>query len=346
MNATPSPRVPAPASGRPRAVDRTPRRLAHVNLWVKDIERAERFYRDVCGLMIEFTEPELLATFMGVGHTQHDLGMMKTTDGVDRLGRDGRVQIPGTIGRESGLNHIAWELESEKALLDTYACMKRLGVPSDAAMDHQIAHSIYLFDPDGNYNEVYCDTTRDWRGVLSGEMSLITSRWDPEQAAGSQEQLYPTGTTPRRHETAVLKPSRLTHLVLETPQLDAMISFYTEVIGLKLLERSARRAELAGSLDEQSAALVLVQAPEPRYRHVCFEVDGGEETLVVSMEGLDRLGVPYAQLVERPGRVAVVVRDPDGLESEWYAASFSGSARHALPGGKGLPGVEGAGHAA
>lgn len=61
-----------------------PRRLGHVNLWVDDIPTSERFYSEVCGLTVEFTEPELVATFLGTGHTPHDLGMIQKTNGVDR----------------------------------------------------------------------------------------------------------------------------------------------------------------------------------------------------------------------------------------------------------------------
>ncbi len=37
----------------------TPRRLGHVNLWVDDIPTFERS-GDVCGLRVEFSEPELI----------------------------------------------------------------------------------------------------------------------------------------------------------------------------------------------------------------------------------------------------------------------------------------------
>ena len=57
-------------------------------------------------------------------------------------------------------------------------------ISTDITVDHQVAHSVYMFDPDGNYNEFYCDTVRDWRKVLHGAMDLITSHWDPLSAEG------------------------------------------------------------------------------------------------------------------------------------------------------------------
>ena len=46
-----------------------PRRLGHVNLWVDELQRGEDFYSQICGLKVEFTEPDLVATFLGTGHT-------------------------------------------------------------------------------------------------------------------------------------------------------------------------------------------------------------------------------------------------------------------------------------
>src|SRR5262245_35250471 len=94
-----------------------PRRLGHANLWVKDLKKSERFYNQVCGLTVEFTEPDLVASFLGTGHTPHDLGMIETTNGEARLGRNGLLQIPAGVGTKRGLNHIAWELENEAELV-------------------------------------------------------------------------------------------------------------------------------------------------------------------------------------------------------------------------------------
>lgn len=94
-----------------------PRRLGHANLWVQNLKRSEQFYNEVCGLTVEFTEPGLIASFLGTGHTPHDLGMIEMTDGSARYGKDGLLQIPAGIGTKKGLNHIAWELENEADLV-------------------------------------------------------------------------------------------------------------------------------------------------------------------------------------------------------------------------------------
>jgi catechol 2,3-dioxygenase len=294
-----------------------PRRLAHVNLWVDDIARSEAFYRDTCGLMIEFTEPDLEATFMGVGHTQHDLGMMKTTHGQDRYGRDGILQIPGHIGQVPGLNHIAWEVHNEAELLKAHRAARQAGVRLDTAMDHQIAHSIYLFDPDGNYNEFYSDTIADWRSVLAGEMGLITGRWDPETAVGSEDGKFPVGTVARTFPAAPIQPRRVTHLVLQTTNMEEMLNFYTVVAGMQVVRRLPGAVYLRASLPDYDCSLVLVQGAGHGYHHVSFELDN-EKRFEAGLAGLAARGVQPECVMALPWKRSVFLRDPDGLLSEWY----------------------------
>jgi len=296
-----------------------PRRLAHVNLWVEDIARSEAFYRDTCGMVVEFTEPDIEATFLGVGHTQHDLGMMRTTHGENRYGRDGILQIPGTVGKTPGLNHVAWEVSNEAELVEAYRSMKSAGLAIDTTMDHQIAHSVYLFDPDGNYNEFYCDTTPRWRDVLHGEMGLITSRWDPEAAEGFTDSRVPVDYEVRRTSSAPLQPQRITHLVLMTNQPEAMFEFYSTVGGMSEVARHGAAVYLRGSLDAYDFGLVLVQGPHRAYSHASFELEN-EIALDRAMGQLRDRGADIVCVEDRPWKRSLFLRDPDGLLSEWYVA--------------------------
>ena len=125
-----------------------PRRLGHANLWVDDLERSQAFYNEVCGLTVEFWEPDLVATFLGTGNTPHDLGMIETTGGKARYGRNGLLQIPEGVGAKVGLGHLAWELENEAVLVDAYpAGARRQTSRMDMTVDHQVAHSVYLYRP-------------------------------------------------------------------------------------------------------------------------------------------------------------------------------------------------------
>ncbi len=293
-----------------------PRRLGHVNLWVDDIPRSEKFYNEVCGLTVEFTEPDLIATFLGTGHTPHDLGMIQKTGGVDRYGRDGLLQLPGTIGLAAGLNHLAWELENEAQLVDAYKRLKSAGIGTDITVDHQVAHSVYMFDPDGNYNEFYCDTVKDWRGVLHGPMDLITSHWDPMTAEGFTVGRYDTDPELRVNPSAALHPRRITHAVLQTKRLSELLHFYTVVGGLKVVAEEGDVIYLGGSLGGYAHSLVLVQGDAPAYCHASFELEG-ERALEDAMQALAARGIEVETTVDLPWKRSLFMRDPDGLRSEW-----------------------------
>ncbi|HEY5210204.1 MAG TPA: VOC family protein [Stellaceae bacterium] len=294
-----------------------PRRLGHVNLWVDDLAVSERFYNETCGLTVEFTEPDLIATFLGTGHTPHDLGMMQTTRGVDRYGRNGLLQLPGSIGLTPGLNHMAWEMENEAALVAAWRRLKADGVPTDITVDHQVAHSVYMFDPDGNYNEFYCDTVKQWRSVLHGAMELITSAWDPDVPAPATEGLYEDAPALRRVEGAALHPYRITHAVLVTVQPDALIDFYRRVAGLRIVAARDGVTYLGGSHAAYPYNLVILRGDAPAYHHAAFELAGDDE-LDAAIASLAARGIQPVRTVERPWKRSIFLADPDGQYSEWY----------------------------
>ena len=299
----------------------SPRRLGHVNLWVNDLGKSEKFYSDTSGLCVEFTEPGLIASFLGTGHTPHDLGLMEVTRGKDRYGRDGVLQLPGTAGLAPGLNHLAWELENERALVIAFRKLKEGGVPTDLTVDHQVAHSVYIFDPDGNYNEFYCDTIRDWRKVLGGPMDLLTVHWDPMATDGSDEPLYETEPKVRTNAAAPIVPWRITHAVLMTADITGLRDFYTRVTGLAVvneIEAHGRQiVYLRAGLFEVSHHLVLIQADKASYGRACFELRS-EEAFADARTKLIAMGARIVADLDLPWKGSFFLADPDGMLSEYY----------------------------
>jgi len=294
-----------------------PRRLGHTNLWSTDIERSMHFYRDVCGLTLEFSEPDLKAHFLGTGHTPHDLGMIEVTGGVDRYGRDGLLQIPGTVGLKPGLNHLAWELENEAHLIAVFREMEDAGVKYDMTVDHQVAHSLYMFDPDGNYNEFYCDTVKNWREVLQGDMDLLTSAWDPLTAEGFEEGRYDPDPELRVVESAAVQPKRLTHAVLVTSQLDSMVNYYTTIGGLRVVNKDGGAVYLSAGLPGYNYVLILIEGEATAYHHASFELQGDAD-VERSFLRLSERDIKPVRVVELPWKRSFFLRDPDGMLSEWY----------------------------
>ncbi|QTH23429.1 VOC family protein [Rhizorhabdus wittichii] len=301
-----------------------PRRIGHVNLWVKNLERSERFYNKVLGLNVEFTEPGIGASFLGTGHTPHDVGIIETSNGHDRLSRDGRVQIPKSAGLHPGLNHLAWEMHSEHELVESYRQMVAAGLPVRATADHQIAHSVYLIDPDGNSNELYADTMEDWRSTCTGAMDLITSAWNPLEAPAEKRSLIDLAPRLNPSDIGVLQPWRLTHAVLRTPQIDAMEAFYTKVIGLRVVERASEDGKtvlhLAAGVDAYPYNLVLVEADSPSLSHYAFQARNGA-AFDASLEAANAEEIELDRVEEGSAKRALFIRDPDGLLIEYYLAA-------------------------
>jgi catechol 2,3-dioxygenase len=294
------------------------RRLGHVNLIVEDLERSMRFYTDVCGLTLEFTEPGLKAGFMGTGHTPHDLGMIERTR-EDRFGKDGHLQIPKGALDNVTLNHIAWEMDTEADLVAGYERAARAGVQTGRTSDHQIAHSVYLKDPGGNVVEFYADMVHDWRSVLHGEIDLITSTWKPGATAPETEPRWDPSPAIRRVEAADFHPQRLSHVVLTTTNLSRSADFYATVAGLRPIRVSDRFVLMRGSHHGGAYHLALAASERDGLHHFAFELESASE-LDSGTAALQRRGVQVARFEDGPLKTSVFIVDPDGFAVEFFSA--------------------------
>jgi catechol 2,3-dioxygenase len=230
------------------------------------------------------------------------------------------------VGATVGLGHLAWELSNEVELVEGYRRAKAEGVALDMTVDHQVAHSVYLYDPDGNSMEFYCDTVKDWRKVLHGEMELITSAWDPEASKPFSETRCEENPEIRTVAAAPVHPRRVTHAVLLTSDLERLARFYREVGGLEEVHRDDGVVFLVGSLPRYSFHLVLCRkraGDERRYHHVSFELES-ERALVDAESALRGRGIAPEQVVDSELKRSFFLRDPDGLLSEYYVRRSPG----------------------
>ena len=125
------------------------KKVGHVVLKVRDLERSVAFYRDVIGLK-EVARGEFaakMAFFSATGENHHDLA-------VAEVGPD----APDAPADAVGLYHIA--LKIGDSLDDLRAARDHLeahGVTKTRLRDHRVSQSIYLNDPDGHGIELYVD---------------------------------------------------------------------------------------------------------------------------------------------------------------------------------------------
>ena len=125
-------------------------RWSHAVVYVRDLEKMIRFYRDVLGFEVsdrgplDPKHPGLEMAFLSqVGSEHHQLAF------VPVRGADGATQV----------DHFAFRVDS---LADVKAVADRLRADGRGAdlnpLNHGNAWSVYFKDPEGNGLEVFCDS--------------------------------------------------------------------------------------------------------------------------------------------------------------------------------------------
>ena len=136
--------------------------LGHLVLYVRDVERSSRFYREVLGWRQILPDPDDDATVAPIaafsapgGRTHHELLLIE-------VGPDAAPLPPG---RRVGMYHFGLKVgDSDDELREALATVQESGTTILGASDHTVTHSLYIADPDGNEIELYVDVPGvDWR---------------------------------------------------------------------------------------------------------------------------------------------------------------------------------------
>ena len=300
-----------------------PRRLGHVNLWASDLEKSIKFYEGICGIELVRRERDILIGFHSNGNTHHDIGIIEVSRGKDRYGRDGTLQIPKTRGLSVGLNHLGWEMENEKELVDAYSRALASGFPIQRSVDHLISHSVYVSDPDGNGHEFYADEMRDWRRIYNLDFEdEVTGLWDPLAKPPKTDTNYNVDPPIRCVESAPVHPSRIIGTRFATTRFDEMRNFFVTVAGLKVVRESsspAREVGLAGALGRVDLTLVEVPAGSPaglQSFRLQLESDIDVDAVV------SKLRASSVDAETGDGRnTNLIIRDPDGFVIEFQRSA-------------------------
>jgi catechol 2,3-dioxygenase len=286
-----------------------PRRLAHANLFVGDYQQAATYYRDVFGFEEVYSQPDNKASFISNGNTYHDFALVDINS---------RYAQPGQL---PGLNHLAFEVESEAALVESYRAAIAAGVVYRSTEDHDVAHSLYQKDPDGNEIELYADVVEDWRSERKGVFSKKKPKWVPgETNVPLTTHLYPKNPEIRVIDEALVHCRRVTHVAFVAQNFTAMYAFYTGVVGLKPLAGGVDQdyVLLAGTHSEGDLVLYRndVESALPMH-HIGVEV-WSEADLDAALEKIEGTGATLLGHYDTPARRAVFVKDPDGLPIQLY----------------------------
>jgi catechol 2,3-dioxygenase len=302
-----------------KAVRFAPRRVGHGNFFVSDLERSMTYYEQVLGLQVVFREPGIRAGFLSNGNSHHDVGLIEIPTET-LVGRDGNVQVTADPKRRPGLNHIGWEMETEAQLVEAFKRAVDAGVEVHRTVDHQISHSVYLWDPEGNYHEFYADAEHDWQAVYErNENALITGNWDPTAVDPSPEPKYNPDPTYKNVPGAPLRPIRAARVSVLVDDLEAMTAFYTGVVGLDVVADHTEQGYvvLAGALGYWDVGLFTAAGARHGMHHFGFQLADDEE-LETASERLQSAGADVQGAFRHPTKRSVAVRDPDGILLEFY----------------------------
>ena len=122
--------------------------LGHLVLYVRDVERSRRFYRDVLGWREIGEAFGGRAAAFSSGRTHHELLLIEV----------GPDAAPLPRGRRVGMYHFGLKVgESDEELRAALTTLQERGVEIVGASDHGVTHSLYIVDPDGNEIELYID---------------------------------------------------------------------------------------------------------------------------------------------------------------------------------------------
>lgn len=307
----------------------SPRRLGHGNLFVGELERSAEFYNKICGLREVYREPPIHAAFLSTGTSHHDIALMQVSE-LARVGRQGHVQVPKGRGEIPGLNHLAWEMENEALLVEAYDRAKTSGVHINRTADHQVSHSVYLFDPDGNLHEFYADAADDWKTIFRPDTTeLVTGPWKPGGTPPSTKPKYVTQPETLTVPEAVFHPKSIGHCALSTMNFEAMLEFSVEVAGLTVshLDENKTFAVLHGTSTSHDLVLLRNSGNSSAgLHHIGFEL-GDEEQLTSGINRLKTEGYDIEMNIDTPSRKSVSITDPDGICVEFYVVNPSTTTR-------------------
>ena len=266
-------------------------RIDHVDLRVRDIERALGFYRDVAGLEVREQGPYSAALSAPGGTAIINL----VSEGVDApADRNG-----------PGLYHTAIRYRDRKSLANALARLVEAGYRIGAS-DHGVSEALYVDDPDGNGVELYRDRPRgQWPKPAPGEKVGMTL--DPLDLHALLSDAGDGGS----------EGTDIGHVHLEVSDLRRTIDFYIEALGLDLM---AEYGDQAGFFSSRGYHHHLgANTWHSLSRKPATRNHAGLERIVFHVATAAELNEARERLTESGHEVEgseseLVVNDPDGIE--------------------------------
>ena len=198
----------SPAKAKAAGILPAATQVGPVTLRVAEAERSLAWYRDMIGLELIERTPERLV--LGAGGKPFLFLEVK----------------PGTTPRieeTTGLYHLAILVPDRPALAAVLARIAAARVRLGAS-DHLVSEALYIWDPDGNGNEVYRDRPRAEWTWENGEVRMAT---DPLNLQGLLADLEPGA-----EKKSVPAATRMGHVHLQVGDIEKAQHHYGDLFGL------------------------------------------------------------------------------------------------------------------
>jgi catechol 2,3-dioxygenase len=298
-----------------------PRKLGHANLYVGEIERSMTFYTQICGLEEVFREHLIKAGFVSNGTRHHDLGMVDISR-RKLIGRDGEELGDRNVPSSAGLNHLAFEVETEKELVASFKKVEKTDTHIVMTLDHGLAKSVYLTDPSGMEVEFYSDAIDDWREFFNNALkrnAMVTGLWEPGKETPSEKSYFEEFPEVRVVPDAALNPISIVHATMSVVNFEDSLKFHRDIGGFSVVAQDDGIAVLKG-YQQPLQDVVLVRSKSPsegnRIHHLTFAMPTPEH-VQKGKARLAKAGVQIVRELDTDRKTSLFIRDPDDLLLEF-----------------------------
>ena len=276
-----------------RAIDS----IDHVDLRVRDIDRALGFYSAVAGLEVGDKTNDSAALNSGGGETIISLSSEGVTGPADQSA--------------AGLFHTAIRFPTRKSLGEALGRLAEAGYQIGAG-DHGVSEALYIDDPDGNGVELYWDRPRDqWPEPGPGErVGMYTIAVDLQS-------LLREGDVEGGSPASAPKGTNIGHVHLQASDIETTTAFYRDLLGFDLMARFGDQASFLssqgyhhhiGANTWNSRGRAPASSDRAGLSRIVFRVEDPKELerLVARLAG--------AGTEHTAGSSEVIVVDPNGVE--------------------------------
>jgi len=118
------------------------KRLQHLVLWVSNVERSVRFYRDILGFEVKTQSPRAAFLRIPGSPDDHHLGLFE------------HAGVPGPHEGVARMYHSAWEVGNITDLVRARGRLMEAGALVGSS-NHGVSLSLYAKDPDGLEFEIF-----------------------------------------------------------------------------------------------------------------------------------------------------------------------------------------------